>query len=53
MVKNKKELSLYDVSVKEKFIPDSYEIVNKNGRRMAKAKNPDSGTICYRILGEK
>ena len=50
---NTKKMSFYDVSTKQKFVPKSYEVKVKNGRRWGVAKNPKSGTMCWRALPSK
>jgi len=53
MVKNTEKISFYDVKSKKKWIPKEYTVQIRSGRRFGVAKNPKSGTECWRVLGKK
>jgi hypothetical protein len=50
---NTKKYSFYDLKAKKKFVPKTYEVKTKNGRRFGVAKNPKTGTECWRALPSK
>jgi len=50
-VKNTENLKFYDVSSKKKFVPKTYTVKVRNGRRFGVAKNPNTGSECWRVLG--
>lgn len=51
--KNTEKLKFYDLVTKKKFVPKEYTVKVRNGRRFGVAKNPKSGTECWRVLGMK
>jgi len=51
-IKNTKKLKIYDVKSKKKFIPKSYTVKVRKGRKFAVAKNPKTGVECWRVLGK-
>lgn len=53
MVKNTTNMKWYDVKTKKKWIPKDYKVEIKGNRRFGVAKNPKSGTECWRVLGMK
>jgi len=52
MKTNTNKLNFYDVKAKKKFVPKSYTVKTKSGRKFGVAKGP-SGIMCWRILGKK
>jgi len=53
VTQNKEKLKFYDVKSKKKFVPKSYTVKIRNGRRFGVAKNPKTGVECWRVLGMK
>ncbi len=51
--KNTDKLSFYDVKSKKKFVPDTFEVKVRSGRRFGVAVNPKTGVECWRVLGNK
>lgn len=51
--KNTDKLKFYDLTSKKKFTPKEYTVKTRNKRRFAVAKNPKTGTQCWRVLGMK
>ena len=52
-ITNKEKYSFYDLKLKKKYIPNTYEIKIRGNRRFAVAKNPKSGIESWRVLGMK
>ena len=51
MVSNSKKLKFYDLKEKKKFVPKTYDVKVRKGRRFGVAKGP-SGNMCWRVLGK-
>jgi hypothetical protein len=50
---NTEKMKWYDVKTKEKFVPKTYVVKVKGGRRFGIAKGPKSGIDCWRVLPSK